>query len=263
VTRIGRPAGKRVFVPRFRVACLQARQQETQCDCRKNPLKIDPEHHASLLRHAERRLVAKVEHMARKFSLPQATAEIATDIKATMNAPLPPYNFTVMQTLCERYRADAFNDSAAETFPDIRGVFDNAIQKFATARGSSARKAQRLIDNAWKWDHAADRRMREGSAAPHKGRPEVYDRDVVWAFADTIARVAKRERFATGHHGDMTITEKDDKGGPMLRVLLASIQWAMIAAWQGAAPPGTAPPIVKPEGILTILKRGRLTNRTD
>ena len=223
---------------------------------------LEPEYHASLLRDTERRLLAKVEHMARKLSLTHATVEIANDIKATMNAPLP-NNFTVMQTLCERYRADAFNDSAAETFPGIREAFDNAIQEFATVRGTSARKARRLVDNAWKWDHAADRRVREGSTAPYKGRPEVYDRDVVWAFADAIARTAGRERFATGHHGDVTFTEKDDKGGPMLRVLVASIQWATIAAWQGAAPPGTAPPTVKPEGILTVLKRGRLTNRTD
>jgi hypothetical protein len=201
--------------------------------------------------------------MARKLNLTNATAEIANDIKATISAPMLPYNFTVMQILCDRYRADAFNDSAADTFPGIREAFDNAIQEFAIAGGTSARKARRLAINAWKWDHAADRRLREGSAAPYKGRPEVYDRDVVWAFADAIARAAGRERFATGHHGDVTIAEKDDKGGPMFRVLFASIQWATIAAWHGAAPPGTVPPSLKPEGILTVLKRGRPANRTD
>jgi hypothetical protein len=223
------------------------------------PFDDGPSRRAAILQTAEKSLGESVEVMRRKLGLTCNTSEIVKNIKETMNAPLPPYNFTVIQTLCERYRANAFNDSAAEAFPGSREAFDNALREFATARGISARKARRLIDNAWKSDHAADRRVREGSAAPYKGRPEVYDRDVVWAFADAIARTAGREHFATGHHGDVTITEKDDKGGPMFRVLVASIQWAMIAAWQGAAPPGTVRPTVKPEGILTALKR----NRTD
>jgi hypothetical protein len=224
---------------------------------REGSLENQYEHRAFLLRDAETKLVAEVEYMRRKLNLSRTTVEIVKGIKTTMDTPLPPHNFTVIQTLCERHCADRFNDGAAETATDIREEFDNAIREFATARGTSARKARRLADNAWKWDHAADRRVREGSAAPHRGRPEVYDRDVVWAFADAITRAAGRERFATGHHGDVTITEKDDKGGAMFRVLIASVQWAMIAAWQTSAPPGTAQPTVKPEGILTVLKRGR------
>jgi hypothetical protein len=201
--------------------------------------------------------------MTQKLNLARTAAEIANDIKATMNAPIPPYNFTVIQTLCERYRADSFNGSAAETFTGIREEFDNAIRDIATARGTSARRARTLADNAWKWDHAADRRVRAGSAKPYKGRPEVYDRDVVRAFADAIVLAVGSERFAVGHHGDVTITEKDDQGGPMFRVLIASVQWVMTAAWQATAPLGTAQPIVKPEGILSLLKRSRLTNSTD
>jgi hypothetical protein len=223
------------------------------------PIDDGPSRRAAIVQSADKSLVESVDVMRRRLKLTCNTSEIVKYIKKTMNAPLPPYNFTVIQTLCERYRADEFNDSAAETFPGSREAFENALREFATARGTSARKSRRLVDNAWKWDHAADRRAREGSTAPYKGRPEVYDRDVVWAFADAIARTAGRERIATGHHGDVTITEKNDKGGPMFRVLVASIQWAMIAAWQGAAPPGTARPTVKPEGILTTLKR----NRTD
>jgi hypothetical protein len=209
------------------------------------------------MQSAEKSLGDSVEAMRAKLSLTSDTLEIVRNIKETMSAPLPPYNLGVIQTLCERYRATAFNDSAAERFSDIRNDFDNAIRDFATARGTSARKARRLADNAWKWDQAADRRVREGAPEPYRGRPEVYDRNVVWAFADAIARAAGRERFATGHHGDVTITEKDNKGGPMFRVLVASIQWALIAAWEAAAQPGTAQPTVKPEGILTVLKRGR------
>jgi hypothetical protein len=201
--------------------------------------------------------------MRRKLDLRRATSAIVKDLKATMHVPLPPYNFTVIQTLCEHYRADAYNDVAADALPSIRKEFGNGIRDFATVRGTSTRKAQKIADNTWKWDHAADRRIRKGSAAPYRGRPEVYDSEVVWAFADAIARITGRSRFATGHHGDRTITEKEGKGGPMFRVLIASIQWAMTGAWQSTARPGTKPPQVKPEGLLTLLKRDRLTNPTD
>jgi hypothetical protein len=225
------------------------------------PFDDGPSRRAAILQSAKKSLVESVDFMRRKLKLTYNTPEIVKCIKKTMNAPLPPNNSSVIQTLCDRHYADAFNDSAAESFPGDREEFDVAIKEFATARGISGRDGQRLVNKAWKWDRAADRRAREGSAAPYKGRPEAYDRDVVWAFADAITRAAGRERLATGHHGDEAITEKDNKGGPMLRVLVASIRWAMIMAWLGAASPGTAPPTVKPEGILTVLKRGRPTNR--
>ena len=79
---------------------------------------------------------------------------------------------------------------------------------------------------------------------------------VIWAFADAIARVAGRKHLSTGHHGDVTITD-NSKGSAMLGALVATMRWAMTMAWLGAAPPGTKPPIVKPEGILGIVKRGR------
>jgi hypothetical protein len=226
------------------------------------PSEDGPSQRAAIVQPAEKSLGDSVEVMRRKLRLTRGTAEIVNDIKATMNSPLPPYNFTVIQTLCERHRADDFNERAAGAFPAVRKKM-KAIRDLATAQGASARKARKLEDNAWKWDHAADRRVREGSAAPHKGRPEVYDRAVVWAFADAIARAAGREGFATGHHGDVTITEKDEKGGPMFRVLVASVRWAMMAAWQVNAPPGTKRPTVKPEGILTVIKRARLAKPTD
>lgn len=218
-----------------------------------------PAHRASLLRDADSELVAAVEHMRRKLKLGRPTADIVNDIKATMRTPLPRYNFTVLQALCEHHRAKVFNQDAAEMFPHARKEFGCAIKDFAAAIEGEMpnRRARKLADNAWKWDHAADRRVRQGSAQPYKGRPEIYDRDAVWAFADSIARAAGHERFRLGRHGDVTITEKDDKGGPMFRVLVASVRWAMIAAWQTTAPPGTARPAVKPEGILTVIKRGR------
>ena len=173
-----------------------------------------------------------------------------------MHTRLPPNDATVLDTLYLRERAKAFNQNAAETFPLEREKFaDNLVA--AMESGAPAGKIRNLIKKHWKWDPAADRRARDGSAAPFRGRPEIYDRDVVWAFADTIARAAGCERFAIGHHGDETITKTSDKGGPMFRVLVASVEWAMIAAWLGAAPPGTPAPQAKPEGILTVIKRGR------
>jgi hypothetical protein len=61
----------------------------------------------------------------------------------------------------------------------------------------------------------------------------------------------------SGTMGDGAITDKNQKGGPMPRVLVASIRWAMTNAWFEASPPETEPPKVKPEGILTVIKRGR------
>ena len=187
--------------------------------------------------------------MRRKLVLTRKTAEIVSDIKATMGAPLPPYNFTVIQTLCERYRANAFNDSAAEMFPDVREEFGNAIRDFATARGTSARKARKLAGNAWKWDHAVDRRVWEGSATPYKGRPEVYDREVVRAFADAIARAIGRS------HVSWTRGTNDNKSsGAILAVFVAAVQWAICVAWQCSAPPDSELTEVKAEGLLGIIK---------
>jgi hypothetical protein len=184
------------------------------------------------------------------------------DIKAAIHAPLPPHDLTVIQTLYDHYRADVFNADAAEARPNAREKLDKAVRDLAVARGATRREARRLADHAWKWDHATDRRFRRGSAAPYKGRPEVYDPDVVWIFAKTITRVAERERFMLGHHGDKAITKKSNEGGPMFRVLVASVEWALIESWRIAATPGTRAPQVKPEGLLTVLKR-LLKKRTD
>jgi hypothetical protein len=44
----------------------------------------------------------------------------------------------------------------------------------------------------------------------------------------------------------------------MLNALVASVRWAMTAAWMIAAPPeATTPPTVRTEGILSVIKRGR------
>ena len=219
---------------------------------------------AALVKHADETLIASVNEMNRRLHLTRPDGELVRDIKATMNVALPSYGFTVIQTLCERERAKAFNQYAADGFPTIREDFGNAIQDFVIVREgrTPARKTRKIADNAWKWDHAADRRVRNSvrrgdRRSLHKGRPEIYDPDVVWAFADAIAQAAGREHFASGHHGDLTLADENKVGGPMFRVLVAVLQWAMTMAWMMAAPRGTARPIVKPEGILTLIKRGR------
>jgi hypothetical protein len=179
-----------------------------------------------------------------------------------MKRPLPPHNLTVMQTLYDEERAKPFNQSVANEFPTVRKAFGEAIQDFVIIREGKtpARVVRKISANAWKQDSGADRRIR--NAAPqndistaYKGRPEKYPPEIVWAFADAIARAAGRAHFSTGHHGEATITDED--AGAMLRVLVAASQWAMTAVWLAAAPPGTAPPTVKPEGILMVIRRGR------
>ena len=220
-----------------------------------------PSQRAATFQRACASLLAEVDHMRRSLGLNCTTEKIAKGIKETMHIRLPPYGTTVIDILCEHERERAFNKKAAETFPLERRKFADDLVA-VMERGTPARKIRNVIKKAWKWDPAADRRTREGSATPFRGRPEVYDRDVVWAFADVIARAAGREHFAIGHHGDETITKTSDKGGPMFRVLIAGVEWAMIAAWMCAAPPGTPAPQAKPEGILTVLKRP-LKKRTD
>jgi hypothetical protein len=219
---------------------------------------------AILVKRADELLIASVHEMSRRLNLTRSSSDLVRDIKATMNITLPPYGLTVIQTLFERERAKAFNQCGAEQFPTVRKDFGNAIQDFVVVRDgrTPARTTRKIADRAWKWDHAADRRVlragsRNDTSTAYKGRPETYPPDLVWAFADAIARAAGRKRFSTGHHGDVAITDKNKGGGPMLRVLVAAMRWAMMTAWQMAAPPRTPPPAVSPEGILSLVKRGR------
>jgi hypothetical protein len=217
---------------------------------------------AKHLQRTEGALVESVEDMTRRFPAARTRDELVKDIKATMHVPLAPYNLTVVQTLMDRAREEEFNQSAAAAFPAVRKEFGEAIQDFVVSRAGKtpSRRVKKTAAKTWKQDSGADRRVR--NAAPeddisnaYKGRPEKYSPEAVWAFADAIARTAGCEHFSIGHHGDATIT--DEGGGAMLRVLVAAVRWGMTAAWLGAAPPGTAPPIVKPEGILALIKRGR------
>ena len=214
-----------------------------------------PSQRAVIAQQAEKLLKAAVENMSRELGLDRTTGEILSDIKAILHAPLPPYNFTVLQTLSERYRADAFNDIAAEIFPVERKILDKAICHRATARGVSARKARRLSDNAWKWDRAADRRMREGSSQPYRGRPEIYDPGVVCSFHDKIAGAIGQPHITWTRRID------DAKSiGATLDVLVAAVGWAMCVAWQCSAKPGTEFPEVRAEGLIKIIKRHRRTD---
>jgi hypothetical protein len=223
-----------------------------------------PAQRAQLVQLAEAALIARIDEMRRRLRLERTTDDLAKDIKATMHVQLPPYNYTVSLTLGDHERAKEFNRKAGDTFPSVRQEFGNAIGDFAVVREgrTAARKIRKMAKNAWKWDDAADRRIRNqarkgSNRSPYRGRPEKYDVWVVQAFADAIARAAGCKQFSTGRHGDATLTDKSKIGGAMFRVLVAAIQWARTMAWLTDAPWGTAPPNSKPEGILTVLKRGR------
>jgi hypothetical protein len=177
-----------------------------------------------------------------------------------MDLPLPPYNFTVLQTLCNHERDKVCNRDAVERFPDVKQEFDRAIRDLTLARMSRVypivigykafRRLRNLVDRAWKWDSAADRRAREGSATPYMGRPELYDPDVVWAFADAVARASGRL------HVSWTRRIDDNKSvGVILDVFVASVQWALCAAWLCSAPFGQDFPKVRAEGLLGVLRR--------
>jgi hypothetical protein len=172
--------------------------------------------------------------MRERLTLARSTTEIAKDIKSTMDSRLTSLNLTVIQVLSDRERAKVFNVLAAAAYPDKLAEFHDAIGDFVKLREGkvSPRRTRKVAGNAWKWDIAADRRAREGSTAPNRSRPEVYNPDVIRAFADTIAKAANRTHLAVGHHGETTLSDTAGKGGPMFRVLVAAVRWAMVAAWQ-------------------------------
>jgi hypothetical protein len=210
-----------------------------------------PEARASFLQDAEAKLAAEAERLRSELCLSLSTVEIVNGIKATMGMLLPSQNQTVFQTLYDRERDKAFNKLSSE-MDEHRAFRDDFADLFEGA--APARKTLRLADNVWKQDAAADRRTLEGSVAPYRGRPEIYERDVLLAFANSIASAVGLPRFATGHHSEKTLDDTE-KGSPLFETLVAAIQWAMLAAWQSAGAPGTLPPIVKREGVLTAHKQ--------
>jgi hypothetical protein len=213
---------------------------------------------ASVLQTAEGELAAEAEQLRAKLSLSRSTVEIVEEIKQTMRMRVGSQNQTVLEVLSEREWAKAFNTSAALWVNATRESFRDAISDFLESNESPipTRQKRKVADNAWKWDAAADRRERAGSVAPYRGRPETYDPNVLLAFADSIAGVAGCPRFTTGRHGETTLSD-DNKGDAPFETFVAAVRWAMVAAWLSAAPPGTPPPTVKREGVLTAFKRIR------
>jgi len=203
---------------------------------------------------AEAALKSAVERMCLKLKLRGKAAEYLQAIKATMNRSVGPHAPTVSQRL---------HFEPIKSKPDpMPEFFESEVRDFLIRNHQTPRrKARQIARNAWREDSGADRRVRalKPSAAnknkilsAHRGRPDLYDPHVVWAFADSIAEATGR-KFSVGHHGDKAITD-ERMAGPMLAVLVAAMRWAMTLAWIGAA---DAPPLVKTEGILTLIKRGR------
>src|SRR5262249_52694570 len=165
---------------------------------------------------------------------------------------------TVMQVLCERERAKAFNQTNDEP-PEY---FVDAIQDFMIVRDgrTPTRKVRKTARNAWRDDPGANRRIRESESlspgesfrSPYRGRPEKYDPAVVLAFEDTIAAAIGQPRISwTRGKGKLNHRDIPDHAsrGVVLDALVAAVEWAMCVAWQCSAPPGSKPPKVKAEGI--------------
>jgi hypothetical protein len=212
------------------------------------------------IQRAEQELQCAVETMRARLKLSRSVVELVEHIKGVLETALPS-GLTVQQALWDHCRQKDFN----ETFDKAPSWFEDAIQDFAIVLEGRVptRLTRKIARNAWKEDRSADRRLREienptpsNIRSLNRGRPELYDRDVVWAFADRIAQAAGRQKFSAGHRPEVTITDSDS-GGPMLRVLVAAIRWAMILIWAGAGASSAPPPTVKPEGILNVIRRGR------
>ena len=205
------------------------------------------------LDRAESALESAVKRMCLKLKLRGEATEYLHAIRATMNRPVGRHGLTV----CQRLYLEPIkrkSDPMPEFFENE--VRDYLIRKHQTPR----RRAHQIARNAWEEDPGADRRVRalKPSAAnknkilsAHRGRPDLYDPHVVWAFADSIAEAAGR-KFSVGHHGDNAITD-ERMAGPMLAVLVAAVRWALTMAQIDM-------PLVKTEGILALIKRGRPTD---
>jgi hypothetical protein len=79
-----------------------------------NPASDGPSQRADTFQLACESLFAEVEHMRRSLSLSCPTAEIFQSIKATLHVRLPPYRYTVFDTLYGRERAKAFNQKCRQ-----------------------------------------------------------------------------------------------------------------------------------------------------
>jgi hypothetical protein len=211
------------------------------------------------------RLVSRAFHRLEKAAArldPQSSEAVILAVKAALHKAIPPHGFTVIQTLCQQNRTKVFNELGAKVFPDNHSQFIATIRKAVVDSGfASRRKAQRIAENAWSCNDAADRRTRAGDESPYRGRPEIYNPEVVKAIADAIAHAVGEERFRW-YHGEKTTTITDSaQAGPMVDIVCCAVAWAMLVAWQASAPPDTEPPKLKPEGILSILRRTTRTKR--
>ena len=153
--------------------------------------------------------------MCLKLKLRDEAAEYLQAIKATMNRWVGPHALTVSQRL---------HLEPIKSQPDLMPeFFESEVRDFLIRNHQiRRRKARQIARNAWREDSGADRRVRalKPSAAnknkilsAHRGRPDLYDPHVVWAFADSIAEATGR-KFTVGHHGDKTITD-ERMAGPM------------------------------------------------
>jgi len=230
------------------------------------PVPQDVHQEFSAKQQAEATLAAAVEKMREHLRVSKDTATIVAEIKKTMQTQLPSHGLTVFQVLYERERQDAFNREVEfnrETEADIRD--------FVIARDghATAGKVRRLARNVWREDAAADRRAQEmernisqknppqGSfRSPFRGRPPLYDREVVIAFADAIARVVEEPSFSWTRRVDDNKSE-----GVMLDVLVASVRWAMCCAQLAAGSVPSRPVRVTAEGLLSILRATKRHSR--
>jgi hypothetical protein len=223
----------------------------------------------SAMQKADALLSAAVDHMRERYRLAKDRATIVGAIKETMHTQIPPRGLTVFQVLWEQERQGAFNKEAADEFPDVKRQTEVAIRDFSARNGrGTARKAHQLARSAWKEDAAADRRAISRArriqgqpqgplGSPFRDRPEVYDPDVVIAFADAIARAATRPKFSWTRRVDNNKSE-----GEMLDVLVASIQWAMSSVHIAAGSMLSRPVRVTAGGLLSSLRARRPSQRS-
>lgn len=153
------------------------------------------------------------------------------------------------------------NCNAAPNFSGVRKEHQFAIIEFLRRTNSSLTRQgmSALARTVWRLERGRQRRaLKAQSAFEMKGRPPLWDPDVVFAFEQKVASAFGRERVTftrladnhqSGHPGSAD--------GPVLRVLQAAIHWAMTRVWSGNAPHLAPPPVPKLNALADFLKDGK------
>lgn len=229
-----------------------------------DPANIEMARRTRAMQFAERRLTATVDAMRLSYGLNRTTLEMVKEITGALGREtVPPTGLTVFLTLHQRSLDGTTTSLARNQVPTLIDDGVQAVRNFLQDHGIQSAERRRIARNVMqpgpaKYDRLRDEldRAHLESRAPSKsvllsgsrGRPKVwYTEPVTRAFIVSIESATGR-KFTIGSRGDETITENKG-GGPMLRVLMAALEWSASVIWLCSRPGTGALPKVSAETV--------------